>query len=74
MEQEMTDRDHVILDLQNVVHTLQLIMALKRKTMDKINCAKKSEKSYDVCKKIELLDQLALSVQHVWVTITESMN
>ena len=40
----MTYGDLVNLYLQDLVDTQQLIMAAKRKTMDKINCAKRLRK------------------------------
>ena len=47
----MTYGDPVILDLQNLVDTQQLIMAPKCKTMDKINRAKRQRKFMTLCKK-----------------------
>ena len=40
----MTYGDSVILDLQDLVDTHQLIMVLERKMINKINCAKRQRK------------------------------
>ena len=57
----MTYGDPVILDLQDLVDTQQLIMALKRKTMDKINRANRQRKVMRLCEEIKLFDMSARS-------------
>ena len=58
----MTYGDPVILDLQDIVDTQQLIMMTpKRKMMDKINHAKRQRKVMTLCEDIELLEMSARS-------------
>ena len=57
----MTYGDPVILDLQDIVDTQQLIMMTpKRKMMDKINHAKRQRKVMTLCEEIKLLDTSAI--------------
>ena len=69
----MTSGDPVILDLQDLVGTQQLIMVPRHKMLHKINRAKRQRKVMTLCKEIELLDMLARSESvasvgcHFWV-------
>ena len=63
----MRHRDHGLLHLQDIVDTQQLIIVPKRKTMDKINHAKRLRKLMTLCQEIKVLDTLAKGESVVFV-------
>ena len=69
----MTHGDHVILDLQDLVNTQQLIMAPKLKTIDKFYLAKRQRNVITLHEEIKLFDASARSEsaasvgRHHWI-------